>query len=269
MTTTPTAPALTTGWESHLPDTDSLCLRWLRHWAAQCAALAHAAGGIVTHDERYLLADHTRPASFFNAAVLLTPPSAPGQLSMLLDEIEARAHVGTGDVYLWSLWPTPDLSRRGWVLDGHPPLMVRPPGPTPAAEGAPPQRVRSAAELARWEAVLVDGYPLTDVELTQPGTLIGPTLLEDERFRFWLSSEHGRPAAISAQFVAHGLASFALGVTLPSARRAGHWSRHARLRLRTEPHRWHAGVFSDDSRPGAERLGFTPIIRHTLWHRPR
>jgi hypothetical protein len=28
-------------------------------------------------------------------------------------------------------------------------------------------------------------------------------------------------------------------------------------------------VFSDFSRPGAERIGFVPIVRHTLWHRAR
>jgi hypothetical protein len=29
------------------------------------------------------------------------------------------------------------------------------------------------------------------------------------------------------------------------------------------------GVFSDLSRPSAEALGFLPITRFTLWHRPR
>jgi hypothetical protein len=28
-------------------------------------------------------------------------------------------------------------------------------------------------------------------------------------------------------------------------------------------------VFSDDSRRGAEQAGFVPVVRHTLWHRPR
>ena len=160
MTLTPTAPSLVAGWEAGLPDSESLCLRWVRHWADQCAAVTLAAGGTVLEDERYQLADHGRTASFFNAAVLLAPPREPGELASLLDEIEARTAGGRGDVYLWSLWPTPDLRRRGWQ----------------------------------------------------------------------------RPCL---------------------------------LRLRTEPHLWHVGVFSDDSRPGAERLGFIPTVRHTLWHRPR
>ena len=68
-----TATDLTTGWESDLADSDSICLRWLRHWSAQLAAFADAGGGRVERDERYLLADNGRPASYFNAAVLLRP----------------------------------------------------------------------------------------------------------------------------------------------------------------------------------------------------
>lgn len=265
---TATALPLTTGWEPDLDDADSLCLRWVRHWADQCAAFAAAAGGTVVRDERYLLADLGRPASFLNAAVLLAPPT---DLPGLLDEIEARP--GRGDLYLWSLWPTPDLHERGWHLDGHPPLLARPPAalvpvaPVPAGPG--PARVRTRAQLAQWERVLVTGYPLEDVTLDRPGAVVGPDLLADARLRFAISLDGTAPAAISAQFVAHGVASFALGVTLPAARGTGHWYRHARLRLHTEPDLWHVGVFSDDSRHGAERLGFVPVLRHTLWHRTR
>lgn len=207
----PTATALTTGWESDLADADSLALRWLRHWSDQCAAFAGAAGGTVVRDERYVLADYGRPASFYNAADLPAPPLT----------------------------------------------------------GPSPQRVHTAAALTEWERVLVEGYPLRDLQPFQPGALVAPALLDDDRLRFWTTAADGSPAAISAQFVAHDVAGFALGVTLPAARRGGHWSRHARLRLHTEPARWHVGAFSDDSRPGAERLGFVPVVRHTLWHRAR
>jgi hypothetical protein len=269
-TTTEPAP-LTTGWEPGLPDDDSLCLRWLRHWSAQLTAFAEAAGGRVVHDERYLLADHRRPASFFNGAVLLAPWDGDAAFADLVDEIEARAAGGRGDLYLWSLWPTPDLRARGWHLDGHPPLLVRPPGPLPAgvdAGGPGPDRVRTPAALADWERVVVEGYPLDDVPRTR-GALAAPALLDDPRLRFWTSSAGGRPVTASAQFVAHGLAGFAMGVTLPGYRHAGHWARHVGLRLATEPDLWHAGVFSDHSRAGAERAGFVPVVRHTLWHRTR
>ena len=271
------APTLTTGWEPGLPDGDSLCLRWVRHWSDQCAAFAAAAGGTVVRDERFVLADYRRPASFFNAAVLLAPVD---DLDVLLDEIESRTAGGWGDLYLWSLWPTPDLRSRGWVLDGHPPLLFRAAGtapPAPAdheqdhepADHERPEPVRTAAGLADWERVLVEGYPVPDLRGCRSGALVGPALLDDPRLRFWTTRSAGTPVSISAQFVAHGVAGFALGVTMPAARRAGHWSRHARLRLRAEPGLDHVGVFSDDSRPGAEQLGFVPVIRHTLWHRTR
>jgi hypothetical protein len=268
-----TTPRLTTGWEPDLPDADSLSLRWLRHWSDQCAAFATAAGGTVVEDERYVLADYGRPASYFNAAVLLTPQPDPRDLHALLDEIESRTARGTGEIYLWSLWPTADLRPRGWTLDGHPPLLVRPPtatAPLPTiTEDEEPARVRSAAELVEWERVAVEGYPMTDLQPSRAGALAGPALLDDQRFRFFATYRAGRMVAISAQFVSRGVAGFALGVTLPSARRARHWMRHARTRLHTEPDLWQVGVFSDHSRAGAERLGFVPVTRHTLWHRAR
>jgi hypothetical protein len=267
--TTATAP-LTTGWEPDLADADSLCLRWLRHWSAQLAAFATAGGGRIVADERYLLADLGRPAPFFNGAVLLAPWADDAGFAELLDEIEARATGGTGDLYLWSLWPTPDLCARGWQLDGHPPLLVRPPGPPPVEPARPvPDRVGTAAELAAWERVVVDGYPMTELQPFRPGVLAAPALLDDPRLRFWTSSDGGRPVTASAQFVAHGVAGFAMGVTLPGHRHAGHWAQHVRLRLATEPDLWHVGVFSDHSRAGAERAGFVPVVRHTLWHRTR
>jgi hypothetical protein len=264
-----TTAFLTTGWESGLADSDSICLRWLRHWSAQLAAVAGAAGAPVVQDERHLLVDHGRPASYFNAAVLLAPWGDDAAFFALVDEIEARTAGGSGDVYLWSLWPTPDLRGRGWELDGHPPLLVRPPSPV-TFEGPLPDRVRTPAELADWERVVVEGYPMDDLRPFRPGVLAAPGLLDDPRLRFWTSSaEDGTPVTASAQFVAHGLAGFAMGVTLPGHRHAGHWARHVRLRLALEPDLWHVGVFSDFSRAGVERAGFVPVVRHTLWHRTR
>jgi hypothetical protein len=268
-----TSAPLTTGWEPDLADSDSICLRWLRHWSEQAAVFVDAAGGRVHRDERHVLADRGRPFSYFNTAVLLRPWADDAAFHALVDEIEARTARGTGHVYLWSLWPTPDLRARGWELDGHPPLMVRPPSaviPQPAdADGPLPDRVRTAAELAEWERVVVAGYPMDDLQPLRPGSLAGPALLDDPRLRFWTSSEGGTPVTASAQFVAHGAAGFAMGVTLPGYRHAGHWARHVRLRLALEPDLWHVGVFSDFSRAGAERAGFVPVVRHTLWHRAR
>ena len=73
-------------------------------------------------------ADLGRPAAMHNAATLLRPLpfDRPGGV---LDEVEGFFDGGgSGEVYLWSAWPTPDLRPRGWVLEGHPPMLLRPPG---------------------------------------------------------------------------------------------------------------------------------------------
>ena len=77
------------------------------------------------------------------------------------------------------------------------------------------------------------------------------------------------PVCIGSLFVDAGVASFSLGVTLPEARRRGYWAAMAGVRLVDAPGLPAVGVFSDMSRPSAEALGFLPITRLTLWHRPR
>jgi hypothetical protein len=263
---------LTTGWEPDLEDADSLCLTWMRHWADQVEAFAGSAGASTVRDERFLLADYGRPASYFNSVVLLAPPPDQPAFDELVAEIETRVAGGTGDVHLWSLWPTPDLRGRGWELDGHPPLLVRPPGRVPAepAGAPPPVRVQTADQLATWERIVVDGYPMPDLQPLRTGALVGPALLDDPRVRLWIGHDGaGTPVTATGQFVARGVAGFAMGVTLPGHRGRGLWARQVALRLRTEPDRWHVGVFSDFSRRGAEQAGFLPVVRHTLWHLPR
>jgi hypothetical protein len=267
MTTSAPEEHLTDGWEPATPHPDSLCRTFVHHWAEQNAAFAAAAGGIVARTDRFVVADHGHETGFFNAVVLLAPPR---DWDELLDELGPYLARGTGDLMLWSLWPTPDLRRRGWSLMGHPPLLLRPPTdmapvPPPAPE---PHVVRTAPELAVWEDVAVQAYPLP--RTNGDPALLGPALLADDRLTFRISHDDtGRPVSVSAHFVEHGLASLAFGATLPAARGRGHWARHARARLRAKPDLWHAGVFSDFSRPLAEAIGFVPIIRFTLWFHTR
>lgn len=263
---TTTDEHLTDGWEAGTPHADSLCRTFVHHWAEQNATFAAAAGGTVVRTDDYVLADHHHPTGFFNGVVLLTPPQ---DWDALLDELRPLLSAGTGDVLVWSLWPTPDLRRRGWSLMGHPPLLLRPPtdlAPVPAC--APePHIVRTVDELGVWEDVAVRAYPLPAPDGAP--ALLGPALLDDDRVVLRISYEADEPVSASAHFVAHRLAGLAFAATLPAARGRGHWRRHAAARLRARPDLWHAGVFSDFSRPLAEAIGFVPIVRLTLWYRPR
>lgn len=261
---------LTTGWEPDVPVGDSLLRRYLFAWAAQCEAVVGAAGGVVDRTPAYALADLRRPAGLFGAATLLAP--LPEDPDAVLDEVERRLEGGTGEVHLWSAWPTPDLSRRGWGLVGHPPLLVRPPArmaQPPIAPDVPLRLVLSPVDLAAWERVAVRGYPMPELLPHRRGALADPSLLADPRFRFALGIEDGRAVSIGTLFCAEGVAVFALGVTEPAHRGRGHWRAHAVDRLRAVPDRWAVGIFSDHSRPLAEAIGFVPISRFTLWSRRR
>jgi hypothetical protein len=268
-----TAPTqhLTNGWEPDTPLGDSLLRRYLFCWAQQCETFAISAGGRAVHTPAFAAADLRGPGGWFNSATLLQPLE-PATTGRVLDDIEAFFAEGTGEALLWSAWPTADLRARGWHLEGHPPLLIRPPAhiagvPNPPAVELSP--VAGASELREWERVAVEGYPLPELLPFRPGRLADPRLLGDDRLQLTVGREGDEAVSAGALFSDAGIGCFALGVTKPHARRRGHWLAHAVHRLNAAPDVWMAGVFSDDSRPPAERIGFVPILRFTLWARPR
>ena len=255
---------LTTGWESALDTRDTMLRAYLLHWAELCATFVRAGGGRVHYGEAFAAADLRVASGYWNAATLLAPPSS---WDATVAEIEEFFAGGSGEAMLWSAFPTPDLRSRGWRLSGHPPLLIRPPLRVLPADREPGdvRRVASPADLVHWERVAIEGYPLPELQHAPTGALAPPALLADPRLSFWLAGEHDSPVAAAAGFHSHDIGSLAFGVTLPNARHRGHWRRLAVERLATAPDCWFAGVFSDYSRPGAESLGFVPVVRLTLW----
>lgn len=260
---------LITGWEPEVPVGDTVLRRFVNAWAESLAGPVAAVGGHVQRRDGLVVADLGRPAAYYNGVTLLRPPS-PDEWGMLVDEVEAMlSGPGSGDVFLWSAWPTPDLRRRGWQLEGHPPLLYRPAGgPLPPAGDLEVRRVTDAAALADWERTAVEGYPLDDLVPWRPGVLFDTRVLGGP-LRLWVGYARGRPVGAAASYVAHGLHVLALGVVLPEARRRGHWRALLRARLADLEGLPPAGLFSDLSRPGAERHGFLPVTRFTLWRRAR
>lgn len=128
---------LRSGWEADTPVDDTLLRRYLHNAAESHAAPVQALGGRVLRRDDVVAADLGRPAGFvLNAAVALQPLDAD-LADGVMGAVEAFYDgAGTGTVTLWSAWPTPDLRRRGWRLEGHPPLLARPPS-APTAVAAP------------------------------------------------------------------------------------------------------------------------------------
>jgi hypothetical protein len=259
---------LTTGWEPDTPVDDTLLRRFVFAMAAAWEPAVRAMGGLVHRSAEFALADFGRPAGLGNAVTLLQP--LPPDPAPVLDAVEADISGGTGAVALISAWPTPDLGALGWRLLGHPPLHLRPPGPLPAADPPPGLVVRTVTDAtgARdFEHVMIEGYPFPGVA---PGTLFDERILAATSPRLEVGYIDGRAVTAAARHIAHGLVLLAFGTTLRDARHRGCWAAMVRSRLADRTDLPAAALFSDDSRPGAERLfGFLPITRFTLWVRER
>jgi hypothetical protein len=230
-------------------------------------------GGRVLRRDGYVLHDLGRPAGFYNGVTLLRPLPFDGWEATLTDveaDLAADRSADSREVLLWSAWPTPDLAARGWQLVGHPPLLLH---PRPAPSPAPPrwlgiEPVRSASMLADWERVVIAGYPLVDCQPARTGAFVDARVLRDPAFHGWVGYSDGQPVAIGTSYVTHGVHVLALRATLPSHRGRGAWQALARHRLAAFARLPAMALFSDLSRPPAERLGFLPLARWTLWSTP-
>ena len=262
---------LATGWEPHLPLSDGLLRRFVYAYATSFASPVALMGGRVVRRGAYVAWDRGAPAGLFNGAMLLQPLPYSGWEGIVHDLEGDLLTGGTGEVLLFSPWPTPDLTDRGWRLSGHPPLLLRPSGepepPTPAW-----LEIREVADprtLADWERVAVTGYPLDELQPITLGRFVDERILADPRLHAWVAYTGRKPIAIGTSYVVHGLHVPTLGVTLPEHRGRGAWHVLMRRRLSTFPTLPAMTLFSDDSRPPAEGLGFLPLARWTVWLRDR
>jgi hypothetical protein len=166
-----------------------------------------------------------------------------------------------------SPWPTPDLTGRGLQLVGHPMFVVR--GPVAEPADAPPseanvRRAEWADDLALVERIVIDGYPVPELDGLPANKAMGPALLGSP-VRHWIGYLDGTPTAAAASHAAHGVNNLCLAATLPAARRHGVWHALVAARCAGAPDLPAVAFTSDYSRPGLLRMGFLPITRFTLW----
>ncbi|HEV8298022.1 MAG TPA: hypothetical protein VGQ20_12010 [Acidimicrobiales bacterium] len=267
-TTTP-SPASRPPEDGWLPDTpvgDSILRRFVHNQADLNDAHARAAGGRTSRLDGAALADSGGPIAYLNQAVLLRPLS--GRDDPTLDGVEEFMGAGrAGATTLLSIWPTPDITTRGWFLVGHPTFVVR--GPVAVDPAVPPdvslRLVSTPDDLAVAERVAVEGYPLEVGRGARPGSLLPAAL--SGGVQLWTGSHAGEAVGVGAAFVAHGLVNLCLAATLPAARRKGVWGALVDARVAGAPELPAAAFTSDMSRPGFEAKGFLPITRFTLWAR--
>jgi hypothetical protein len=244
--------------------------RGVRSLATGWEALARSLGGRCERWDQLWLADAASPNPFLNTATLRRPLRA-AEAAELTDRLEAFFAARRGGPWLlWSGWPTPELGQLGYVLWGHPPIMVRPPGGE--RPPAPPElkivEVGEVGLLAEVERVLVEGYPLLGLEAGLPGSLLKASLLGGP-FRFWAGYVDEQPVSVAAALVDGGLVHVMLVATRPDARRRGYGAALTWSATMAEPGLPALLEASDDGRPVYERMGYREVARLSLWERPR
>jgi hypothetical protein len=262
----PAERPLEDGWLPDTPVGDTLLRQFVHNQGELNAAVARALGGRAATGGDAFLADAASPVPYFNQAVLARP--LHGVDDGVLDEIEAFFAAGKSPATLLSIWPTPDLSARGWSLMGHPAFVARSPAPrsTPPRAGVEVRVASGADDLAVAEVVAIDGYPIPEAAGGPPGSILPASVL-DTGMVVRLGLCDGEPAAVGNSYVGHGVVNLCLGATLPTARRRGVWEALVWARVGDAPDLPAVAFTSDYSRPGFLRMGFLPITRFTMWAR--
>jgi hypothetical protein len=264
VTTEPEARPLEDGWLPDTPLGDTLLRRFVHAQADVNEVIALACGGRVDRTPGAFLADALSPVPYYNQALLARPVLSAA--APVLDEIDAFFTGTTNVATVLSLWPTPDLSGRGWILAGHPAFVARGPAPRDVrpAPGVEVRLVTTSADLHAAERVAIDGYPVEEAVGSPPGTVL-PAALLGSPLRVRLGLLDGEPVAVGVAHTAHGVVDLCLAATLPAARRRGVWESLVWARVADGPDVPAVAYTSDFSRPGFLRMGFLPITRFTLW----
>lgn len=267
---------LRTGWEPDAPASDSLTRAFLLNSAESFASPVRAMGGCVLATDQMIATDLGRPATFLNSIIPFQPLS-PQNLEEVVAQVDDFYGFGaadsglTGEVMLWSAWPTPDLRGHGWQLGGHPPLHLLPAGATapPAPAELEIREVATRADLETFEETAIIGFPFTNFLPYRPGNLFDERVLPDKRMRRWIGSVAGRAVSISACFLAAGINTIALVGTVPEARGKGYGAALTWRAALAEPGLPAMLLSSDMGRPVYDRMGFLPLYRFTVWYRGR
>ena len=261
-------PAPATGWEPDAPVDDTIVRQSILNFASMNEAIVGSMGGRTGRHTHVSMTDAGSRCAFLNAAMLLQP-MLPGDTAVLDAIEEFYGDTTEGPVTVWSAWPTPDLRAIGWELEGHPPLMMRPPG---GASPEPPSdlRVDEVAESTRLDGftqVVIDGFPIPELQPFRAGSFLDERVL-GAGLRLWVGDACDRPVASAAAFVAAGVVGVNFVATLPHERRRGYGEAVTWRATMAEPGLPAVLLASDPGRPVYARMGYLPVMRFSLWVRP-
>ncbi|MGE3798916.1 MAG: GNAT family N-acetyltransferase, partial [Thermomicrobiales bacterium] len=259
---------LESGWSLTTPADDTVMRQIVQAMGGDIVSLGHAADArtIVTDD--FAASDVGIDGAFSNFAVLLRP-LLPDRATDVIGQIDAfydveRAHGFAG---VFSVWPSPEFGKAGWVLGGHPPAHY-----LPAGRHAPedPQNVviRPASSHADLHAI-IDCANAAYGTSADPAALVSQHSLEDHRRRYWLAESEGRVAGGSSSWLGDQLTYVTLVATHPDFRRRGIGRAVTWRASLAQPTLPAALISTDEGRLLYDEMGFLRLLRLTLWYRHR
>jgi hypothetical protein len=140
--------------------------------------------------------------------------------------------------------------------------MFRPAGwrPVPPVTGLTIAEVTTAGGLAEFSRTIAEAFPMPGAEF-DPAGLGGP-------IRFWTGSIDGRPIATAGAVVHAGIVQVEYVSCHADVRGRGIGEAITETAAGCEPSLPAVLLASDMGRPVYRRMGFTPVMRYTMWERP-
>lgn len=253
------AEHLTHGWEPAIDTADTLVRSFVYALGDRLAYVTTALGGRVRRADAYIAADPHSQIAWDNAAVLLQPPFVAETLGVV-DEMVEFFGPDRGWI-LFSPWVLPDLTERGFMLVGHPPMMFRAAGAGPfeVPSGLEIVEVRDKRTFRDWADAVIEGFPMQgDTTIVDEHVLGGPV-------RFFVGYADGKPVATSGVFVGHGVNEVEWVSTLPAYRGRGFGAALTWAATLADPSLPAVLLASDDGRPVYARMGYAALSRFTAW----
>ena len=259
---------LDNGCRDSTPAGDNALLDYARGEADAFAAIAAAGGGRTdSHAALGLRLADTGSASPFANTAHLTKPIGDDATPAFVEALRAFFDAGPGGPFLvFSPWPTGDLSRHGFHLVGHPPLMFRPPT-APALPTHPNLRValvETEDELADFEQTLIEAYPAPELQPWRRGSFFAPGILASN-WRLFVGYEGDRCVATAAAWLTDTITIVEKVSVRDECRGKGYGAAITAAATHAEPGRTAMLIASDLGRSVYDRLGYVALLRYTLY----